>query len=237
MTLPLLLSVPHAGLAVPPEVADRCLLTPAQIADDGDGGAAAIYGPLQPAVAAFVTTDVARAVVDCNRAPDDRRADGVVKTHTCWDVPVWREPLPDDTVAALLRDHHAPYHARLRALAAAGDVVLGIDCHTMAATAPPVAPDSGAERPLVCLSNGDPAAPTCSPAWFEALAACLESAFGEPVSRNAPFRGGYIVRSHAGELPWIQLELSRTERLDHNAKRAAILAALTAWSAWNEYGV
>ena len=41
--LPILASVPHAGLRVPAEVAPRCRLTPQQIARDGDEHAAAIY--------------------------------------------------------------------------------------------------------------------------------------------------------------------------------------------------
>ena len=92
MKLPLLLSLPHAGLRVPDEVAHLCTLTEREIAEDGDEGAAAIYD-LAGDVDAFVTTDVARAIVDLNRAVDDRRRDGVVKTHTCWDVPIYREPL------------------------------------------------------------------------------------------------------------------------------------------------
>ena len=47
MTLPLLISVPHAGLRVPPEVADRCLLTAEEVAADGDVGVAEIYLPLE----------------------------------------------------------------------------------------------------------------------------------------------------------------------------------------------
>ena len=43
MKLPLLLSVPHAGLQVPPEAASYCVLTPRQIEEDGDEGAAEIY--------------------------------------------------------------------------------------------------------------------------------------------------------------------------------------------------
>ena len=35
MTLPILLSVPHAGLGVPEEVRRYCVLTPRQIEKDG----------------------------------------------------------------------------------------------------------------------------------------------------------------------------------------------------------
>ena len=45
--------------------------------------AAAIYCPLEQYVGAFVTIDIARAIVDLNQAEDDFRKDGVIKTHTC----------------------------------------------------------------------------------------------------------------------------------------------------------
>lgn len=70
MTLPLLVSVPHAGLRVPPEVAHLCALSPKEVADDGDVGAAEIYA-IEDAVAAYATTDVARAIV--RPEPRDRR--------------------------------------------------------------------------------------------------------------------------------------------------------------------
>jgi formiminoglutamase len=63
MTLPLIISVPHAGLAVPQETRDYCALTPEQILADSDEGAAEIYD-LKSEVAVHITTDIARAVVD-----------------------------------------------------------------------------------------------------------------------------------------------------------------------------
>ena len=127
MALPIIASVPHAGLKVPDEVAAACLLTPAEIVADGDEHAADIYD-IAGEVTHYVTTDVARAVVDLNRAEDDRRADGVVKTHTCLNVPVWRSPLEEAAIEALLSSYYRPYHARLRALAG-NDVMLAVDCH------------------------------------------------------------------------------------------------------------
>ena len=89
MKLPLLVSVPHAGIRVPEEAEPYCILTSEQIVEDGDVGAAEIY-TLEPEVEAYVTTQIARAIVDLNRAEDDRRADGVVKTHTCWNIQFYR---------------------------------------------------------------------------------------------------------------------------------------------------
>lgn len=223
MKLPLLASVPHAGWRVPPEAEPYCILTPKEIEEDGDVGAREIYA-ISDAVDAFQTTEIARAIVDLNRAADDRRRDGVVKTHTCWNVPVYREPLPEDVVSALLERYYHPYHERLRELARSG-VKLGVDCHTMAAEGPPVGPDPGARRPPVCLSNADG---TCPQDWIEAFARCFRAGFGDGVTINDPFLGGYITRTHAAELPFFQIELSRAPFMTNAEKRAAVLAALEA---------
>lgn len=227
MPLPLLLSLPHAGLLVPDTVSDICGLSRAEIAHDGDEGAAQIYGPLKGEVQQFVTTETARAVVDVNRAADDFRKDGVIKTHTCWDVRIYTRAPTDQEIQTLLREHHTPYHKALSKAAATG-VRMGIDCHTMAATGPPVGPDPGQERPEVCLGNGDG---TCPEDWLRGLADCFSNAFGCETSLNAPFRGGYIIRAHATELPWVQIELSRAAFLTDDEKCRRTLAALTAWCA------
>ena len=225
MTLPLLISVPHAGLRVPPEAEPYCSLTPEEIARDGDEGAAEIY-TIEDEVECYVTTDVARAIVDLNRAEDDRRKDGVVKTHTCWEVPVY-EPFPSEAVVqTLLAKYYRPYHQRLTRLGGRG-LQLAVDCHTMAAEGPPVGPDPGVERPWVCISNADG---TCPRGWMDTLKECLEERFGPNVTINHPFKGGYITRTHAAEMPWVQLELSRAPFASDQQKRKHVLAALTAWT-------
>jgi formiminoglutamase len=224
--LPFLLSVPHAGWRIPPEAESYCVLSAKQVEEDGDLGAREIYD-LESEVVAYLTTDIARAIVDLNRAEDDRRSDGVIKTHTCWGIPVYREPLPEDVIRALLDRYYHPYHRRLRELATAG-VKLAVDCHTMAAVGPPVAPDPGRERPWVCLSNADG---TCPEDWVESLGALFQNALGPNVRINQPFKGGFITRSHSKEMPWVQLELSRAAFKTSSEKRAAVLEALRGWCA------
>jgi formiminoglutamase len=226
MKLPILLSVPHAGWKIPPELHDICLLTEKDIRDDGDGGAAEIYYPLEKEVHAFVTTEIARAAVDMNRAENDFWKDGVIKTHTCWDVSVYNVYPTEDTIGKLIALYHRPYHAKLSEFAKT--VQVGIDCHTMAAVAPPVAPDSGKERPPVCLSNADS---TCPWEWIQSLAEILSGTLGHPVSINRPFKGGYIIRSHAHEIPWIQIEFSRAAFLSCEQKSKKLLEALKEWTA------
>jgi len=224
MTLPLLVSVPHAGLKIPPEVEDLCVLTAQEIIEDGDEGAAEIYLPLENEVSALVTTVVARAIVDMNRAEDDRGKDGVIKTHTCWDIQIYRACPAEEMVRILLEKFYRPYHASLTQHAA--HVQCGIDCHTMAPQGPPVGPDTGMERPAICISNADA---TCPNGWITSLADCFERVFERAVSINAPFKGGYIVRSHAKELPWIQIELSRAPFFSNEEKSFRVLEALKKW--------
>ena len=220
MKLPLLISVPHGGERIPDEVKDICNLIPQQIIDDGDEGAREIYD-LETHVVGFAGTDIARAIVDVNRAEDDFRKDGVVKTHTCWDVPVYRSVPSRETVKRLIKNYYRPYHDQLRDLASQG-VRLGIDCHTMAAEGPPVGPDAGSARPYLCLSSGDGTLPE---EWLRDLADCFSSAFGFHPSINDPFKGGFIIRSRPAGIPWVQLEVSRGPFMPNAEKKKRVLGA------------
>ena len=220
MKLPILISVPHAGLEIPEEVRDKCILKPQDLIEDSDIGALEIYN-FDSDVAAFMTTNIARAIVDLNRATDDFGADGVVKTYTCWGIPIYQKTLLKDQTKSLLDRHYWPYHTKLTALSK--NVLFGLDCHTMSAIAPPVSPDPGQNRPKVCLSNANT---TCPQPWLDLLAGYLAEELEVEVSKNDPFKGGHIIRTHSKEIPWIQLELSRAPFLSLDAIRSRILEAL-----------
>lgn len=225
MTLPLVISVPHAGATVPEFLQDKFILSPADLRDDIDGGAREIYD-IAEHVNTFVTTKIARPVLDLNRAPDDFRTDGVVKTETVFQKQIWSEPLSELEISELLRRHYDPYHSQLSDAARLPGVVCGVDCHTMLAVGPPIGPGPGIERPFVCISNADG---TCASDTLTALKDALERAFAVRVAVNDPFKGGYIIRSHGNELPWVQLELSRAEFATVEQKRERVLQALRSW--------
>jgi len=218
--LPIVISIPHGGTSVPPEVLDRVCLTPRDLFDDGDAFTGDIYG-IDADVPLVLRAEVARAFVDLNRAPTDRpptHPDGVVKAATCYGRPIYpagRE-LPPALVEKLLRRYYVPYHSQLENASRRTDLRLGLDCHSMAAVAPPVAPDPGEPRPLFCLSNGDGC--TCPTELLERFGASLADSFEcrlEAVGFNAPFKGGYVTRHYGGRpLPWIQVEMNRSWYLD-----------------------
>jgi N-formylglutamate deformylase len=219
--LPFLISVPHAGRKIPEEAVDICMLTAAEIINDSDEGADKIYN-IRQLVKYFVTTDIARAIIDLNRAPDDIRTDGVIKTHTCHMIPVYRSYPDKATISALINRYYYPYHCRLTELAGLKPL-LGIDCHTMFSIGPPSAKDSGKERPYVCISNGDG---TCPGQWVEVMMECFKQEFDGNVKWNDPFTGGYITRFHSTEMPWVQIEISRGDFMSSAVKHQKVINTL-----------
>jgi formiminoglutamase len=218
--LPILISVPHAGFEIPQEVETYNLLTQEEIVCDGDEGASEIYA-IKSYVQAYVTTEIARAFVDVNRSVNDRGRDGVVKTHTCWDVSIYMSQLPENLVEVMINKYYWPYHKKLSLFSA--DVKFGIDCHTMAEIAPPISPDPGQERPLICLSDANGVFPVD---WLKAMKDCFQQCFEVEVSLNRPFKGGYIIQTHASEIPWIQIEISRTDHLENKEKKKKFLETI-----------
>jgi formiminoglutamase len=228
--LPFFISIPHGGTKTPDEVRDRITISAADILEDGDAFTAEIYD-VADQVRHVLKADVARAFVDLNRAEDDlppANPDGVVKSRTCYSKPIYMPGRqPDGPLTEnLLERYHRPYHETIReTLARPGNgIVLALDCHSMAATGPDVAPDPGQRRPAFCLGNRHDK--TCSREMIDALAESLREAFGlgeSDVTQNVPFAGGHVTRTHgANPVPWIQVEMSRDlylrpEYFDQNA--------------------
>lgn len=227
MKLPFIISLPHSGLTVPDEIKPIFLLNEQQIIEDSDEGASRIYA-LEACVEVFLSTHVPRAVIDLNRPPDDFSMDGVIKTHTCQMVPVYQKQPDAATITSLLENYYYPYHQALTRYAEThkNRCILALDCHTMLAVSPPVDKQPGIKRPRVCLSN---AYGTCNTEWIEGMADCFIRHFGNSVTINDPFKGGYITRTHGREMPWIQIEISREPFMTDNEKNNHLIASLQDW--------
>lgn len=223
---PVLISIPHGGNVIPPEVQDRIALNPRDIFFDGDAYTREIYN-FKEEVEAFIETPVARAVIDLNRAENDRppeNPDGVVKTTTTESIPVWKTGLfPDDSlIAQMLEKYYYSYHVKIDRMLDRKNLKAAFDCHSMAEFAPSISKVPGEARPLICLSNrgdenGEPldeeGLVTCPPELITRLADCFRELFGRlgEIKINDPFRGGYNSISHFQKkgIPWIQIEINR----------------------------
>ena len=236
--LPFIVSIPHGGLTVPPEVADRCALTDEEIFDESDAYSLELYG-VSDIVLGEVTQEVARAIVDLNRPPEElppEAEDGAVKALTSFNRPVWRpDATPDrDLQKTLLERHYHSYHRELGALLEAhrGEVRLLIDCHTMSSVGPPAAMDAGEPRPLICLGNlgseegaaGRSGRTSLPEPLILRLRDIMAEVFSsdpvaagdeELIALNRPFVGGHITSHYSSKgFRVVQIELSKALYLD-----------------------
>jgi N-formylglutamate deformylase len=201
--LPIIQSIPHAGLATPPVVRDQLAIDETALYNECDLWADQLYDYAHPdlreltpdryapGVLASVTMPIARALVDVNRAPDDLdNPDGPVKTQTSYGAAIYQTPLADATRRALLADYWQPFHDQLAAALDqfADQAVLFLDCHNMAQRGPAAYQFAGAARPLVCLANlGDEQGEarsslgwtTCSGALLRQAAAVAQDLFAD----------------------------------------------------------
>lgn len=232
MRAPILVSIPHGGWQVPDEVGDIWALSTRDAFFDGDPFTSKIYDH-SDRVAFQLVMQYYRAAIDLNRRPDDvapENPDGAIKSLTCWNVSVYKQgTLPDGTLKrTLLEKYYFPYHRELDEQIRNPEIRLAVDCHTMAAKAPPIQADAGAVRPLICLGNlGDEEGEmgtdsdrvSCDPELIRFMAGEFRAAFQhedleiEPpatATMNVPFSGGYITRTYSGRgVPLVQIEMSR----------------------------
>jgi N-formylglutamate amidohydrolase len=232
LMLPIAIIIPHAGLAIPPELQDRLALTPEQIFNEADIYIEQIFD-FRDDVLHWVHFPFARAVVDVNRPENpalNRPGDGIVKWQTSYgDATYAPEQIPDEALEReLISRYWHPWHKQLDEITRDERVKLVIDAHSMAAVGPNKYDDPGAKRPCVSVSNmGDEngnvlamreriTAPAELTRW---LAHHLGQAFAKipPLTEtelvgkvNTPFWGGWDIIAHGGHRqPWYMIEVNR----------------------------
>ena len=219
--LPLLVSVPHGGYAIPAEISPFVNLDFKDIFYDSDPFTRIIYS-FKDYVYSYHDSDIARAVVDLNRSAVDlppENPDGVVKSHTVFNKKVyrdWQQPSHEKT-QQLLDRYYYPYHHAIDKNMKDPALLCGLDCHTMLELNPDSANSSDKDRPFICLSNcgdnnGNGEQTSCDQDLIQLLAECLREQFPEEADEivlNTPFKGGHITRFHSRKMPWIQIELNR----------------------------
>lgn len=231
-TLPVLLSVPHAGRAYSAE-----MLAAARV---GRGALAMLEDPLVDRLveraiaggAAAIIAESPRAEIDLNRSLDDldagmiaggtagllsRRASvglGLIPSRLTGHGPIWRRALAAEEVERRIAIVHCPYHDAIgRALKQMRDrfgVAVLLDCHSM--------PTRGSASPAIVLGDRNGAA--CAE-WLIAAVerACRVQAFA--TARNDPYAGGEIVARHGrpdAGIHAVQIEIDRACYLAPNLR-------------------
>lgn len=241
-TAPLLVSLPHDGIALPEALAAR--MTPeARGVPDTDWFVSRLYGFARDLGASLLVPVNSRYVIDLNRPPDDlslypgQNTTGLCPVQRFTGEPVYlpgQEPSADE-VAARIERYWRPYHdalatelARLRA--AHGHAVLW-EGHSIRSTVPFLF-----EGRLPDFNLGTAAGASCSPARQKRIEAVLAAQGDYTWVANGRFKGGYITRHHGrpGEgVDAVQLELAQGTYMDEDTgryqpERAAKVQALLA---------
>lgn len=222
---PLLISLPHVGTELPPELHER-LVPRALASEDTDWHLERLYRPLAEKLgASLIVPRYSRYVIDLNRPPDDRPlypgaagGTGLVPTHFFSSEPLYRDGAAPDAaeVAARREACWRPYHealaAELERLRAAHGRALLFDGHSIRSELPCL---FDGELPALNLGTADGAA--CAPSITEGLGALLagQTQFSQVV--NGRFKGGYITR-HYGQpgrgVHAVQLEMCQRCYMD-----------------------
>jgi len=222
---PFLISIPHGGVEVPAEVADRIALSDRELHWYCDPATRSLFDFSQ-SVEATIDTPVSRMIIDLNRPPlplPPKDPDGIIKVRTIDGRKVYLPGhLPDlPFIHRLMIKWYFPYHQRIDELIDRYPVRIAFDCHSMLPYGSPEQSDAGKRRPLICLGNyGDlnghakPGSITTCPAdWIVRLAGEFREEFpgADAVAINTPFSGGFISNAHYWRkgIPWIQIEVNR----------------------------
>jgi N-formylglutamate deformylase len=221
--LPLLVSVPHAGTWLPPELQAR-LTAAGQTLPDTDWHVDQLYGFVPALGASLLVAHPSRYVVDLNRPADDtplypgQAGTGLVPTETFGGAPLWTVPPSAEERRARVERWWAPYHAALhdtleRIRKRHGYAILW-DGHSIRGTVPRLF-----EGRLPDLNLGTDSGRSASPVLERAAAAALAEGPWSTVS-NGRFKGGHITR-HCGApaqgIHALQLEMAWSVYLDEEA--------------------
>lgn len=217
-TLPLLVSMPHAGTYVPPELAARFTSDARQVPDT-DWHMERLYAFAKGMGASILVATHSRYVVDLNRPPDGaslypgQSVTGLCPTDTFDDTPIYAGgERPDDAEIAARREAvWMPYHAQLSTelerLRAVHGVAVLWDAHSIRSVLPRFF-----EGKLPDLNLGTASGESCDPALAQELLQIAEAAEGYSAVLNGRFKGGYITR-HYGQpgrgVHAVQLEMTQ----------------------------
>ena len=219
--LPFLISIPHGGTQIPNELKSRTIINKADLFDDSDPFTNEIYN-VGAAVQKVVKGDIYRAFVDLNRSENElppEFPDGLIKSKTCYGKQIYKHGCEPDAVLRkkLISKYYTPYFNKLKTYTCQPEIKLAFDCHSMASTAPIIAPDPGKKRPMFCIGNVGNF--LCDLFTTQILAESIQRIFElakENVTINNPFKGGYITKRFGNNpIPWIQIEMNRELYLNH----------------------
>ncbi|MGL4243060.1 MAG: N-formylglutamate deformylase [Beijerinckiaceae bacterium] len=211
---PLILSMPHPGTAVPPDVG-ASLNDRGRLVEDTDWHMRELYRPIEnrfrPTV---IEATLSRYVIDLNRDPSGvslypgQATTELVPTMTFDGAPIWQVPPDAAEIARRKALYFQPYHAALaaeiaRVKAKHGYCVLW-DCHSIKSIIPRLF-----DGKLPMMNLGTNSGASCA-VGVQVAAELAMAASGLAHVSNGRFKGGWITRHYgtpSERIHAIQMEL------------------------------
>lgn len=228
-TAPLLVSLPHDGTALPPDIAAR-MTEAARGVPDTDWFVSRLYDFARELGASVLVPKYSRYVVDLNRPPDDtslypgQNTTGLCPTLRFSGEPVYlpgEEPSAGE-IASRVERYWRPYHDALRTelerLHAEHGRVLLWEGHSIRGSDLPFL----FEGRLPDFNLGTAAGASCLPATQARIEAALAAQSRYDWVANGRFKGGHITRHYAEPargIEAVQLETSQRIYMDEASAR------------------
>lgn len=234
-SVPVLLSVPHAGRDYPQDIFNALRLHPAKLLRLEDRYADLLARGCVKIGHPVIMANRARAWIDLNRDEKDidsemvqgaQRADypvpgvkqrgglGLIPRRLSGDGDLWKRQFTNEEIQQRIVSFHRPYHQaiahNLEVMRQHFGVAILLDLHSM----PPIR--NSASEPAPEFVVGDRFGKSAASQYAELLMARIQ-AKGFRVALNHPYSGDYILRRHArprANIHAIQLEVDRSLYLD-----------------------
>lgn len=237
--LPLLISIPHAGIRLTPAV-EKGLTDEARPLQDTDWHIPRLYDFARAMGASILVGNYSRLVIDLNRPADDKPLYTTATTGLFPDVLFDGRPsfLPDaapsdEERAGYLQNIWQPYHQQLQnelaRLKAQHGYALLFDAHSIASVIPRLF-----DGKLPDLNLGTNGGESCPASLSDRLVTCCQQQQQFSHVLNGRFKGGYITRAygqpqehqHAVQLELAQVNYMSEQTFEFDAARAAPLQRL-----------
>lgn len=221
---PLLISVPHDGCHLPPDIMER--MSPAGLAvPDTDWHVAELYEFARDLDAHIIIANYSRYVVDLNRSHADdtlypgQVATGLCPTQTFAGDEIYSDGgVSDAEKSARVASYWRPYHDRLAStlaqIRAQHGYALLWDAHSIPSRVPRLF-----EGELPELNIGTNAGESCA-AGIEAAVVAVARQSSYSTAVNARFKGGYITRHYGRPVDGVhalQLEIAQRTYMDEGS--------------------
>ncbi|MBX3479872.1 MAG: N-formylglutamate deformylase [Caulobacter sp.] len=222
---PLIVSIPHAGTVIPPEIAPALVSHDLAI-HDADWFIGELYAFAVDLGATVVRTNISRTAIDVNRDPSGvslypgQATTGLCPTETFDNVPLYhpgRAPHAAE-IARRRISYFTPYHDALEAeidrLRLIHPAIVLFDAHSIRSLVPRLF-----DGELPALNLGTNSGASAGPGAVEVAERALARSGFSHVS-NGRFKGGWITRHYGnpdGGVHALQLEIAQRAYMDEPA--------------------